>query len=130
MSFSCPDCESELKRIQSKKNQKFYWLCGDEQCNFIAGDSDGRPAPKLTRCEAPEDKRCPKCDGAMNLVSGGKQGDFYSCRKYPECHGAFDVDAPNCPGCGVPMIKRKKREDESRFWGCRCYPECKSTLSI
>lgn len=37
------------------------------------------------------------------------------------------ANAPNCPKCGKPMLKRmqKKGEKQGReFWGCSDYPKC------
>jgi restriction system protein len=35
---------------------------------------------------------------------------------------------PTCPTCGVKMVERKNRKNESPFWGCRNYPDCRFTL--
>ena len=43
------------------------------------------------------------------------------------------TDAPQCPLCGKPMIKRvaKKGVNSGKeFWSCSGYPECNGTLNI
>src|SRR5690348_12218182 len=37
------------------------------------------------------------------------------------------VDAPNCPTCGAPMVKRTNRRSREAFWGCPKYPSCRGT---
>lgn len=39
-----------------------------------------------------------------------------------------ELDAPLCPCCHDPMIRRKGKYGQ--FWGCRNYPRCKETLNI
>lgn len=36
------------------------------------------------------------------------------------------TDAPKCPKCGSPMVKRMN----GKFWGCSTYPKCKGTINI
>ena len=46
---------------------------------------------------------------------------------------SVQADAPACPRCGRPMIKRvaKKGIHSGReFWSCSGYPECNGTLSV
>lgn len=41
-------------------------------------------------------------------------------------------EAPACPRCGQPMVRRTVRrgDDAGRgFWGCSAYPNCRATLS-
>jgi len=39
----CPTCGKPLKRIQSHKNGKFYWVCSDRRCKTIFNDKNGKP---------------------------------------------------------------------------------------
>lgn len=39
----CPNCKKPLKKIQSKKNKKFYWVCSDSDCKTIFSDKNGKP---------------------------------------------------------------------------------------
>lgn len=46
---------------------------------------------------------------------------------------SIDADAPACPICGKPMIKRvaKKGVNSGKeFWSCSGYPECNGTRNI
>ena len=35
---------------------------------------------------------------------------------------------PTCASCGVKMVQRKRKADQSAFWGCVNYPRCKTVL--
>jgi len=42
-------------------------------------------------------------------------------------------DAPLCPTCGIPMVKRRATRGERRgqsFFGCANYPKCRETISF
>jgi DNA topoisomerase-1 len=41
---------------------------------------------------------------------------------------AVDPNAPICPKCGSPMIKRNGPRGE--FWGCATFPKCKGTRNL
>jgi len=41
---------------------------------------------------------------------------------------AIDPNAPLCPKCGAPMIKRNGPRGE--FWGCSTFPKCKGTRNL
>jgi DNA topoisomerase-1 len=41
---------------------------------------------------------------------------------------AADPNAPPCPKCGSPMVKRNGTRGE--FWGCSTFPNCKGTRSL
>lgn len=46
---------------------------------------------------------------------------------------SVQADAPTCPLCGKPMIKRvaKKGVNSGKeFWSCSRYPECNGTRKI
>lgn len=46
---------------------------------------------------------------------------------------AFAENAPLCPKCGKPMLKRTqtRRQNQGReFWGCSDYPRCNGTWSM
>lgn len=43
------------------------------------------------------------------------------------------LDAPECPQCGVAMVKRIVKKGSNigkEFWGCSTYPKCKGVLDI
>ncbi len=41
---------------------------------------------------------------------------------------ALDPNAPVCPKCNSPLVKRKGPRGE--FWGCSTYPKCKGTRPL
>lgn len=46
---------------------------------------------------------------------------------------SVQADAPTCPLCGKPMIKRVAKKGINsckEFWSCSGYPECNGTRSI
>ena len=46
---------------------------------------------------------------------------------------SVQTDAPTCPLCGKPMIKRmakKGMNSGKEFWSCSGYPECNGTRRI
>ena len=46
---------------------------------------------------------------------------------------SIQADAPLCPKCGKPMIKRiakKGKNAGNEFWSCSSYPECDGTRSV
>jgi ssDNA-binding Zn-finger/Zn-ribbon topoisomerase 1 len=46
---------------------------------------------------------------------------------------SLENDAPNCPKCGKPMIKRMAKRGQNAgnaFWSCTDYPRCNGTRSV
>jgi ssDNA-binding Zn-finger/Zn-ribbon topoisomerase 1 len=44
-----------------------------------------------------------------------------------------NADAPSCPICGEPMIKRVAKKginSGKEFWSCSTYPRCNGTRNI
>lgn len=136
--YKCPGCGDTLKRIFSKKKQKHYWVCqnGTDKCGAFYSDADGAPVLKhVTRGEPQVDVPCPDCQSPMRLISGGKNGDFYSCSRYPECKSTVDVDElgnmpPMCPTDDEHGPMRRVKGSNGPFYGCRRYPECTATLEL
>ena len=83
--------------------------------------------------EAPEDLKCPICNGEM-IIKLARNGRFYSCTKYPECMGARKIDgeileAPKstgkkCPKCGDGELMEREGK-YGKFIACSNYPKCK-----
>ena len=132
----CPKCGDTLKRIKSKRNQKFYWVCenAEEICNAIYSDRDG--APILLQFGDPEsDVPCPDCGSPMRKITGGKYGGYYSCTTYPQCKGTIDIMPtgnlpPLCPEDPDHGPMRIRPGKNGKFLGCRRYPECSATLEM
>lgn len=46
---------------------------------------------------------------------------------------AAEADAPVCPKCGNPMLKRMQKKGQMQgreFWGCSDYPKCNGTRPV
>ncbi len=46
---------------------------------------------------------------------------------------AISNNAPACPKCGKPMLKRMQKKGQMQgreFWGCSDYPKCNGTRQI
>jgi restriction system protein len=35
---------------------------------------------------------------------------------------------PTCASCGIKLVQRKRKSDQSEFWGCTNYPKCKTVM--
>ncbi|MFK5914991.1 MAG: topoisomerase DNA-binding C4 zinc finger domain-containing protein [Woeseiaceae bacterium] len=45
----------------------------------------------------------------------------------------YDVNAPDCPKCKKPMIKRSAKKGKNignEFWGCSGFPKCRGVITI
>ena len=46
---------------------------------------------------------------------------------------SVQANAPSCPKCGKPMLKRMAKKginSGKEFWSCSSYPECNGTRSV
>jgi hypothetical protein len=39
-----------------------------------------------------------------------------------------DYRKPTCASCGIKMVQKRRKADQSEFWGCINYPHCKTVL--
>ncbi|MBI3912099.1 MAG: type I DNA topoisomerase [Armatimonadetes bacterium] len=94
-----------------------------------------RPEPK------PTGEICPEC-GQELLIRASRRGEFIGCSGFPKCRYTRNLEpaangnspngesaaeeAPACPQCGRPMVKRRGRFGE--FFGCSGYPECRTVF--
>jgi len=35
---------------------------------------------------------------------------------------------PSCPSCGIKLVSRRNKQDDTTFWGCANYPRRRFTL--
>ncbi len=94
----------------------------------------GDKSAKITNLgDAPEEIRCPTCQGPM-IIKLGRNGRFLSCAKFPECEGARTIEGAEiakpketgeeCSECKKGMlIEREGRF--GKFISCNRYPKCK-----
>lgn len=92
------------------------------------------------------DIECDKC-GSQMTIKWGKNGEFLSCSKYPECKNAkafeYGEDGEikvvervepeirediKCDKCNRPMVIKNSRRGE--FLACSGYPECKNAKAF
>ena len=100
----------------------------------------------LKRDGIPTDIACDVC-GSHMIVKWGRNGEFLSCSRYPECKNAkafeYDPDgvikvvekAPpvirediKCDKCSSPMVIKSSRRGE--FLACTRYPDCKNAKNF
>lgn len=89
---------------------------------------------------------CDECSSKM-IIKWGRNGEFLSCSKYPECKSAkaFEYDEEGkikviereepelredikCEKCSRPMVIKKGRRGE--FLACSGYPDCKNAKAF
>jgi DNA topoisomerase I len=100
----------------------------------------------LKRDGIPTDIKCDVC-GSNMIIKWGRNGEFLSCSRYPECKSAkaFEYDPEGvikvieksepeiredikCDKCGSPMVIKKSRRGE--FLACTRYPDCKNAKAF
>ena len=115
------------KRAYEKTLKDFYLPFRKE----VASKKD---IPKITNLgAAPDDMKCPLCQSSM-IVKLGRGGKFYSCSRFPDCHGARTLEGkvlngPKETGEVCPSCKKGKlveREGKyGKFVSCDQFPKCK-----
>jgi DNA topoisomerase-1 len=100
----------------------------------------------LKRDGIPTDIACDICGSPM-IIKWGRNGEFLSCSRYPECKNAkaFEYDPEGvikvvekvppviredikCDKCSSPMVIKQSRRGE--FLACTRYPECKNAKNF
>jgi len=82
---------------------------------------------------ADDEIRCPICGNSM-IIKLSKNGKFFSCFRFPDCHGARKMDGSamdgpkdtgkECPKCQKgKLIEREGKY--GKFIACSNYPKCK-----
>lgn len=86
-------------------------------------DRDGKLVEKKPEETVPG-MQCELC-GSEVVIRKGRYGDFYACKRYPEC--TFTKQqvtgiGVKCPKCGGQVVL--KRGKKRTFYGCDNYPAC------
>jgi len=90
----CPTCGKPMKKIKSKKNGKFYWVCSDRECKTIFSDKNGKPDMTSSRNAStkpdPNAPKCPTCGKPMRRIQSRKNNNFYWVCSDRECKTIFN----------------------------------------
>lgn len=142
MLYQCPKCEAGLKRIKSKKNGKFYWLCMDNvECKSIFPDNRGKPGESTEREVVEQgtvEHKCITCTSQLNRKKG-QYGFYWQCSS-DKCRQNYKDDNMTpvaivkkeikkdylCPECKKGHLVERGKEGKT-FWGCSAFPKCKTT---
>lgn len=79
-SNSCP-----CARRWSIRLKRWLWICDCSRA--FPEESDGTPSATPLRGDVNPEIGCPKCGAPMALITGSRNGDFWSCSKFPTCTG-------------------------------------------
>lgn len=112
----CPECKSALKRMKSKKNKKFYWVCfqkerhSNEEVVFLPDDK-GKPGQAYVKKDATNSPTapCPEsgCTEVMVLLQSQKNESFYYWKCENKDH-PLRFDDKGKPGNIMDFSKKKK----------------------
>ncbi len=148
MKYQCPNCDSGLKRLKSKKSGKHFWVCMDrENCNTILPDNRGKPGkPPEKVDQGDKEYFCEDCKEKL-IRKKGQYGIYWQCsgkecRKiYKDKEGVpVDKNTPDieqgdkeffCPKDNTKLIRKKGKF--GLYWNCsKCsqnYKEDEKTQS-
>lgn len=82
---SCP-----RSRRWSARLSRWIWACACGRA--FPENSDGSISALPLRGDVDPRILCPDCSAPMALVCGSRNGDFYSCARYPSCRGTRPAD--------------------------------------
>lgn len=141
----CPTCQSKMLRRKKKDEERYFWVCSDQNCKTFCKDDNGQLGEKIERkAKQTSEFDCPKCKDGKMVQKNGANGKFWGCNNFPECKTTLQDkdDRPDyentqkkekqktdhkCPNCEEGYLtKRKKKGTEDIFWGCNNFPKCKT----
>lgn len=149
--YFCEACKSGLRRVKSKKNQKYFWVHSQKQdnCNLLFSDNRGKPGEKIDTTPVDQGNEkfyCSDCNSDL-VRRKGQYGLFWSCSNYKNCKSKplpddngkpgkrierkIEKTDHKCPSCDVGYLAQKKynRNGKERvFWGCNNWPKCDFSL--
>lgn len=99
--WSHPRCENPSdscprQRRWTAKLSRWMWTCPCGRA-FLEG-SDGTPSDIPLRGDPDPSVKCPSCKSPMCRVNGSRNGNFFSCSKYPTCRGTRPVESAHDKG--------------------------------
>ncbi len=140
------DMEEKLDNVEEGNVNWVELLKGFYQGFSSRLDKAQDTMKSLKRDGIPTDIACDICGSPM-IIKWGRNGEFLSCSRYPECKNAkaFEYDPEGvikvvekvppviredikCDKCGSPMVIKQSRRGE--FLACTRYPECKNAKNF
>lgn len=113
-------------------NDYLNWLLRQESIPWSINSPEYK-AVSTIRFDRPDYNDDVLHKSSIHIVEGGftegLTAERLSYRKQQSVH----VDAPTCPLCGKPMIKRVAKKginSGKEFWSCSDYPKCNGTKPI
>jgi DNA topoisomerase-1 len=133
--INCWKCQSPMRLKHGKFG--YYMACAEyEKCKTSRSCEiiDEKPVFKEKEANVIDSTKlvdnvvCPKCASGM-IVRDGKFGKFYSCSKYPKCHGSGKIPSGHkCGKCGYDMYITIF--DGVSKLACMGYPDCRNIQEI
>jgi DNA topoisomerase-1 len=140
------DMEEKLDNVEEGNVNWVELLKGFYQGFSSRLDKAQDTMKSLKRDGIPTDIACDVC-GSHMIVKWGRNGEFLSCSRYPECKNAkaFEYDPEGvikvvekvppviredikCDKCSSPMVIKQSRRGE--FLACTRYPDCKNAKNF
>ncbi|HSC35560.1 MAG TPA: type I DNA topoisomerase, partial [Thermodesulfobacteriota bacterium] len=140
------DMEEKLDNVEEGNVNWVELLKGFYQGFSSRLDKAQDTMKSLKRDGIPTDIACDVCGSPM-IIKWGRNGEFLSCSRYPECKNAkaFEYDPEGvikvvekvppviredikCDKCSSPMVIKQSRRGE--FLACTRYPECKNAKNF
>jgi DNA topoisomerase-1 len=140
------DMEEKLDNVEEGNVNWVELLKGFYQGFSSRLDKAQDTMKSLKRDGIPTDIACDVC-GSHMIVKWGRNGEFLSCSRYPECKNAkaFEYDPDGvikvvekvppviredikCDKCSSPMVIKQSRRGE--FLACTRYPDCKNAKNF
>ena len=136
--YSCTECQAPMRKIKSKKNDKYFWGCTrfNEGCKFSVPDKDGKPNFDIKKIDSGEVHTCPKCSRKMYRIQG-KTSFFWGCSGFKEGCKTMLPDNNGKPGkiyhchkCKREARRKYSEKTGGHFWYCTGFEEgCKQFYS-
>jgi DNA topoisomerase-1 len=140
------DMEEKLDNVEEGNVNWVELLKGFYQGFSSRLDKAQDTMKSLKRDGIQTDISCDVC-GSHMIIKWGRNGEFLSCSRYPECKNAkaFEYDAESnikvvekvppviredikCDKCSAPMVIKRSRRGE--FLACTRYPDCKNAKNF
>ena len=86
--INCPKCGASLEKKKGKYGE--FLSCSNYPDCTYSKDIDDKNKKNESASENKLEIKCPKC-GARMVKRKGKRGEFYGCRRYPECTKTIDI---------------------------------------